>query len=40
MEKREGRRSPEEIAANDRNRIREDVLREFAASKMPRVSGN
>ena len=40
MEKREGRRSPEEIAANDRNRIREDVLREFAASKMPRFSGS
>jgi len=40
MEKREGRRSPEEIAANDRDRIREDVLREFAASKMPRLSGN
>ncbi len=38
--KARGPASPEEIAANDRDRIREDVLREFAASKMPRVSRN
>jgi RNA polymerase primary sigma factor len=33
MEKRESRRSPDEIASDDRNRVRQEALREFVASK-------
>jgi len=39
IEKREGQRSPEEIAADDRSRVRQDVLREFIASKKVPASG-
>jgi RNA polymerase primary sigma factor len=40
IEKREGRRSPEEIAADDRSRVRQDVIREFVASKKAPVLAN
>jgi len=40
MEKREDRRSSEEIASDDRNRIRREVLREFAETKRPQPSMN
>jgi RNA polymerase primary sigma factor len=39
MEMRGGRRSPDEIEADDRNRVRLQVLREFAASRSVRASG-
>jgi RNA polymerase primary sigma factor len=40
MEKRDGQRSSAEIEADGHSRIRSEVLREFAASKRARVSGN
>jgi RNA polymerase primary sigma factor len=33
IEKREGRRSPEEVAADNRSRVRREVIREFVASR-------